>query len=198
MSLDVGDRQPIPSPQVGQVADATGLTQADRWAGLLAASGRGEHASFGLLARESRDALRFRAQRIVPAVVDAEEVVHHALLEAWCTARSYDPMRWSVSTWLGQIVVGDHHLVRAALPGLTDRQRQAVRLAYHEGLSSTQAAQRLGVPTPIMRTRLRDGIDRLRSLVTQIEPIRVGGAVPRPAARSSQSHVPTSAGGGRA
>jgi RNA polymerase sigma-70 factor (ECF subfamily) len=178
MSLDGGDRQPISPAHASLVADPPGYTRADRWAGLLVASGRGEHASFELLARESRASLRFRALHIVSSGEEADEAVHDALLETWCTARAYDPLRGAASSWLGQLVGADHELVRSALSGLTDRQRQAIRLAYHEGLSSAESAARLGVPTTIMRTRLRDGIDRLRRLVSPVHAPDPGGVVP--------------------
>ena len=172
MSLDVRSRQPVTS--------AYGSLVADRWTGLLVASGRGEHASFDLLVREARASLRFRALPMVSSDEEADEAVHDALLEAWCTSRAYDPLRWAASSWLGQLVGADHQVVRSALSGLTDRQRQAIRLAYREGLSSAESAARLGVPTTIMRTRLRDGIDRLRRLVSHVPAPALGDVVPQP------------------
>jgi RNA polymerase sigma-70 factor, ECF subfamily len=171
MSLDVGPRQSPMTPVLRHPdIHRPGLSQAERWAGLLVASGRGEQASFELLAQETRGSLLFRAVRILPDVGDADEVVHDSLLEAWCTANRYDPLRWGVSTWLGQIIVADHHGVRTALLSLSDRQRQALRLAYHEGLTSVQSAARLGVPVATMRSRLHDGIGRLRGVVNGAEP----------------------------
>jgi DNA-directed RNA polymerase specialized sigma24 family protein len=111
---------------------------------------------------------------------EADEAVHDALLEAWCASRSYDPSRWAASSWLGQLVGADHQVVRSALSGLTDRQRQAIRLAYREGLSSAESAARLGVPTTIMRTRLRDGTDRLRRLVSHVPAPAPSDVVPQP------------------
>jgi RNA polymerase sigma-70 factor (ECF subfamily) len=171
MSLVVG-AHPSPVTAVVRQPDVhrPGLSQAERWAGLLVASGRGEQASFELLAQETRGSLLVRALRIVPDVGDAGEVVYDSLLEAWCTASRYDPLRWAASTWLGQIIIADHHGVRAGLQSLTDRQRQAVRLAYHEGLTSVQSAARLGVPVATMRSRLHDGIGRLRGAVNGPEP----------------------------
>lgn len=172
MSRDVGDHH-HPSPPVARRLPSQtrpGLSQAERWAGLLVASGRGEHASFELLAWETRTSLRLRALRMSPGVDDADEVVHDSLLQAWCSAGRYDPRRWAASTWLGHTVTADHHIVRSALPSLTDRQRQALRLAYHEGLNIAQAASRLGVTATAMRTRLRSGTARLRGVVRVAEP----------------------------
>lgn len=57
----------------------------------------------------------------------------------------------------------DEQRVRRALDGLTDLQREAVQLAYWGGLTSTEISRRLDVPVPTVKTRLRDGLIRLRS-----------------------------------
>ncbi len=53
--------------------------------------------------------------------------------------------------------------VRGALDSLTALQREAVELAYWGGQTSTEISARLGVPVPTVKTRLRDGLIRLRS-----------------------------------
>ena len=52
--------------------------------------------------------------------------------------------------------------VRRCLDGLTDLQRQAVTLAYYQGHSYPQVAELLGTPLPTVKTRMRDGLIRLR------------------------------------
>lgn len=59
----------------------------------------------------------------------------------------------------------DHENVRAALPCLTRLQREAVQLVYYEGLTISEAAAQLTVPAPTLKSRLRDGICRLRGHV---------------------------------
>ena len=52
--------------------------------------------------------------------------------------------------------------VKRALTGLTELQRQAVELAYYCGLSHSEIATELHVPVGTVKTRIRDGMIRLR------------------------------------
>jgi RNA polymerase sigma-70 factor (ECF subfamily) len=52
--------------------------------------------------------------------------------------------------------------VRTCLSELTELQRQAVTLAYYQGHSYPQVAELLNAPLPTVKTRMRDGLIRLR------------------------------------
>jgi RNA polymerase sigma-70 factor, ECF subfamily len=52
--------------------------------------------------------------------------------------------------------------VRRCLGGLTDLQRESVTLAYYGGHSYREVAQLLGVAVGTVKTRMRDGLIRLR------------------------------------
>ncbi|PUA81353.1 ECF RNA polymerase sigma factor SigK [Nocardioides currus] len=52
--------------------------------------------------------------------------------------------------------------VRVAVAGLTEVQREAVELAFFGGYTHTQVATMLDVPVGTAKTRIRDGLIRLR------------------------------------
>jgi RNA polymerase sigma-70 factor (ECF subfamily) len=56
----------------------------------------------------------------------------------------------------------EHERVGKALQRLTELQRQAVTLAYYGGYSHSEVAEMLKVPIGTVKTRLRDGMIRLR------------------------------------
>jgi RNA polymerase sigma-70 factor, ECF subfamily len=56
--------------------------------------------------------------------------------------------------------------VRSAVDKLSDVQRQALELAYFDGLTYSEVAQRLEIPLGTAKTRLRDGMIKLRNVLS--------------------------------
>ena len=56
----------------------------------------------------------------------------------------------------------EQHAVRRCLHTLTRLQREAIMLAYYGGLTYPEVAERLGTGLPAVKTRMRDGLIRLR------------------------------------
>ncbi|MBT1001870.1 ECF RNA polymerase sigma factor SigK [Paenarthrobacter sp. DKR-5] len=55
--------------------------------------------------------------------------------------------------------------LKTALASLVPAQREAIDLAYFGGLTYREVAEKLGVPLPTIKSRIRDGVGRLRSLL---------------------------------
>jgi RNA polymerase sigma-70 factor (ECF subfamily) len=70
--------------------------------------------------------------------------------------REYDQVAEAVEVRL------ESERVAAALQKLTELQREAVTLAYFKGLTHTEVASLLHIPVGTVKTRLRDGLIRLR------------------------------------
>jgi RNA polymerase sigma-70 factor, ECF subfamily len=56
----------------------------------------------------------------------------------------------------------EHQRVRRCMDGLTGLQRESITLAYYSGYSYPQVAQLLGVAPGTVKTRIRDGLIRMR------------------------------------
>ncbi|MBA3431667.1 MAG: sigma-70 family RNA polymerase sigma factor [Actinobacteria bacterium] len=61
--------------------------------------------------------------------------------------------------------VGERQFVRDALGQLTHVQREALVLAYFGGRTYREVAEELGIPEGTAKTRLRDGMTKLRELM---------------------------------
>ncbi|MGH3423375.1 MAG: ECF RNA polymerase sigma factor SigK [Nocardioidaceae bacterium] len=70
--------------------------------------------------------------------------------------REFDQVEESVSTKL------EHEQVRRCMGTLTDLQREAVGLAYYKGYTYGQVANLLDANLATIKTRMRDGLIRLR------------------------------------
>lgn len=56
----------------------------------------------------------------------------------------------------------DSALAATALRTLPEEQGRVLALIYYEGLTQQQAAERIGIPLGTVKTRVRDGLKRLR------------------------------------
>jgi RNA polymerase sigma-70 factor (ECF subfamily) len=88
----------------------------------------------------SEQAARDRTAKVAPGQLDRE---HDEVSEA-------------------AIRESDRSIVATALDRLSQLQRQAIELAFFDGLTQNQIADQLGVPLGTIKTRIRDGMIRLR------------------------------------
>lgn len=130
------------------------------------------------------------AYHTVQNQMDAEEVAQDVFLKLWHKVETYDPAKGRFVTWL--LTITRHTAIDRvrrrrqqtlpleewdaphdnaldndladALRTLNDEQRQAIYLAYFQGLSHTQIAEQLGRPLGTVKTHLRQGMDQLRHI----------------------------------
>jgi RNA polymerase sigma-70 factor, ECF subfamily len=94
------------------------------------------------------DRLRRRRSRIVAVEMDVD------------VPQPHDPG----ATQEARVITGQEaERLRAALGALTDSQRAAIELAYYEGLSQSDIADRLQEPLGTIKTRIRSGLLKLRA-----------------------------------
>jgi RNA polymerase sigma-70 factor (ECF subfamily) len=74
----------------------------------------------------------------------------------WSSGPDFDVVEETVSVGL------EHEQVRRCLDGLTDIQREAIVLAFYQGNTYTEVAELLDANQATVKTRMRDGLIRLR------------------------------------
>lgn len=145
------------------------------------------------------------ARRILKDGGEAEDVVQTVFLQVWRQAQRYDVSRGTVPAWLctlartraldalrtrlsrretPQDVVtapvadpgpAERMIIRQALLTLPEGQRQTLELAYFEGLTQIEIAERLGQPLGTVKTRARAALRRLRTTLKPIDAFKWDG-----------------------
>lgn len=80
--------------------------------------------------------------------------------QAWENRRVGTP---ADETWQAVEQALEAEAVRAGMGALTDRQREAVALAYYGGCTYQEVAQRLEIPLGTAKAKIRDGLKNLRT-----------------------------------
>jgi len=171
------------------------VDEAELDAALVAKMAAGDLPAMSQLYQRHASILLGLAVRIVKDRQAAEDLLHDVFLEAWRAAKTFDPRRGRVRTWLairmrsraldlqksarvsrnagdagletlvdqGLTSSPDHARVRTALSDLGADQRRVLELAYFEGLSCAEIAERIAIPVGTVKSRLAAGLDRLRT-----------------------------------
>ena len=95
-------------------------------------------------------------RRAVDAVRHDQAATNRENKYDWSNGPDFDEVEESVTITL------EHEQVKRCLDGLTELQREAVTLAYYKGYTYAEVATALSANTATVKTRMRDGIVRLR------------------------------------
>ncbi len=112
---------------------------------------RGVVAAWLLVTTRTRAIDRLRSRRVRPRSAGASEILRMDAIPD--TAASVE------------MIVASEQMaarVRAALETLPPEYREPLNLAYFEGLSHSEVAERTGTPLGTIKTRVRSGLARLR------------------------------------
>jgi RNA polymerase sigma-70 factor (ECF subfamily) len=95
-------------------------------------------------------------RRAVDAVRHDQAATNRENRYDWSNGPDFDEVEETVTITL------EHEQVKRCLDGLTALQREAVNLAYYQGYTYAEVATALDANTATIKTRMRDGIVRLR------------------------------------
>jgi RNA polymerase sigma-70 factor (ECF subfamily) len=155
----------------------------------------GDHAALGVFYDRYAGLVNGLALRILRDSSEAEDVVQEVFVQVWRQAAKFDPARGTPEAWLctmartraldrlrrrtsrreepSETAPGESAAprneealaVRKALDGLSSDQRTALELAYYEGLTQSEIAERLGEPLGTIKTRIRTAMIRLKDVL---------------------------------
>jgi RNA polymerase sigma-70 factor (ECF subfamily) len=155
----------------------------------------GDHHALGEVYDRFAGLVNGLALRILRDRTDAEDVVQEVFVQVWRQAGRFDPSRGSPEAWIctmartraldrlrrrasrreepSEKAPGESEpprteealAVRKALDSLSPDQRNALELAYYEGLTQTEIAARLNEPLGTIKTRIRTAMIRLRDVL---------------------------------
>ncbi|AXT84982.1 RNA polymerase subunit sigma [Aeromicrobium sp. A1-2] len=95
-------------------------------------------------------------RRAVDAVRHDQAATNRENKYDWSNGPDYDEVEETVTISL------EHEQVRRCMDGLTELQREAVTLAFYQGYTYAEVADTLKANPATIKTRMRDGIVRLR------------------------------------
>lgn len=127
----------------------------------LLAVASGDEVAFGLLYDRVSPCLFGLVVRIVAERLLAEKTLLVIFSYIWRHAHTFDPAQNTAQRWVFDIAYRCAATRRTALP-LDARTLDVVELAFFDGLTARQIADRTGVSLSSVHAAMRSGLDRLR------------------------------------
>jgi len=158
--------------------DGKPRTSEREWVALVRAIAAGETSAFGTLYMWTHGIVFTSILRITGNRMTAEGLTVEAFQDVWRGASAYDPATDTVVGWVmnlarsralqcERIDRGTRAAeMRAAVEKLTTGERQAIEDTFFTGMTCAEVAAREGILTATIKSRVRSGLERLRTLLT--------------------------------
>jgi RNA polymerase sigma-70 factor (ECF subfamily) len=154
-------------------------TSEREWVALVRAVAAGDTAAFGTLYMSTHGIVFTSIARITGDRATAEDLTVEVFHEVWRGAAAYDPAGNSVVGWIMNLARARAlprarpdrgtlaAAMRAAVQRLTTGERRAIEDTFFSGLTYVEVAAREKVLTAMIKSRIRSGLGRLRTLLTR-------------------------------
>lgn len=152
-------------------------TSEKEWVALVRGAAAGDTSAFGALYMSTQDIVFTSLARITGDRATAEELTVDVFHDVWRGASGYDPASNSVVGWVMNLARARAlpreradrgtlaAAMRAAVQRLTTGERRAIEDTFFSGLTYVEVAARENVLTAMIKSRIRAGLNRLRTLL---------------------------------
>jgi RNA polymerase sigma-70 factor (ECF subfamily) len=145
--------------------DLSGPVDPESKEALLGRVAQGDKRAFSELYDQLAPRVLGLVRRLLVDHAQSEEVTQEIFLEIWQSASRFDPTKGAATTWV--LTMAHRRAVDRVRASQSSRDRDVrigIRdsLAYYGGYSHSEVASMLDVPIGTVKTRLRDGMIRLR------------------------------------
>lgn len=168
------------------------VTEQPSDAALVARMASGDRSAVAALYARHAPTLFALARSILQTREAAEDLIHDVFLEAWQHSAQYAEERGTVRAWLfmrtrsraldrlksagraravtresalPHTVMSEGRWLLELLSRMPQDQQQVLMLGYFEGLSTTEIAERLGIPSGTVKSRTRAALASLRGVL---------------------------------